>query len=66
MIHIVVPRTLAPSIQRLLKKYPVLFITGPRQSGKTTLLKELLPHYAYVNLEFPDERERVREDIRSF
>ena len=66
MIHSVVPRTLAPTIQRLLTKYPVLFVTGPRQSGKTTLLKELLPHYAYVNLEFPDERERVREDMRLF
>ncbi len=53
-------------MNRLLTKYPVLFVTGPRQSGKTTLLRELLPDYAYVNLEFPDERERVREDIRSF
>lgn len=62
----VIPRTLASSIQRLLPKYPVLFLTGPRQSGKTTLLKALLPSYAYVNLEYPDERERVKEDIRSF
>jgi len=61
-----VPRSLASSIQRLLTKYPVLFVAGPRQSGKTTLLRALLPDYAYVNLEFPDERERVREDIRSF
>ncbi|MDA3950173.1 MAG: ATP-binding protein [Spirochaeta sp.] len=61
-----VPRTLAASVHRLLEKYPVLFVTGPRQSGKTTLLKALLPDYRYVNLEFPDERERVREDIRSF
>ena len=54
------------SVQRLLNKYPVLSVTGPRQSGKTTLLKQLLPEYAYVNLEFPDVRDRVGEDIRSF
>lgn len=62
----VVARTLASSVQRLLTRYPVLFVTGPRQSGKITLLKNLLPEYAYVNLEFPDVRERVGEDIRSF
>jgi predicted AAA+ superfamily ATPase len=62
----VIYRTLASSVQRLLGKYPVLFVTGPRQSGKTTLLKGILPDYAYVNLEFPDERERVQDDIRSF
>ena len=61
-----VPRTITASVQRLLKRYPVLFVTGPRQSGKTTLLKAILPGYRYVNLEFPDERERVAEDIRSF
>jgi uncharacterized protein len=61
-----IPRTLEESVQRLLKRYPVLSVTGPRQSGKTTLLKAMLPRYRYINLEFPDERERVAEDIRLF
>lgn len=36
------------------KKYPVLVLTGPRQSGKTTFLKNQFPEYDYVNLENPD------------
>jgi predicted AAA+ superfamily ATPase len=44
-------RVLYREIQRLLQYFPVLVLTGPRQSGKTTLCKEMLPDYAYFNLE---------------
>ena len=37
-------------------QYPVVAVTGPRQSGKTTLCRELFPDYLYVNLEKPDTR----------
>lgn len=47
-------------------KYPVLTITGPRQSGKTTLAKKIFTQCEYVNLERPDIREEVRVDARSF
>lgn len=48
------------------KKMPVISITGPRQSGKTTLAKACFPKYAYVNLENPDALEEAKSDPRLF
>jgi hypothetical protein len=48
------------------KQYPVVTITGPRQSGKTTLVKTAFPHKRYVSLETPDEREYAETDPRGF
>jgi len=48
------------------KKYPVVTITGPRQSGKTTLVKKVFPKYAYYSLEDPDVRELALSDPRAF
>lgn len=45
---------------------PVISISGPRQSGKTTLAKTCFPDYDYVNLENPDVLERAQTDPRSF
>ncbi len=45
---------------------PVVTITGPRQSGKTTLVKAAFPEYSYVNLEFPDKLLFSKEDPRGF
>ncbi|MEK7298956.1 MAG: ATP-binding protein [Candidatus Margulisiibacteriota bacterium] len=50
----------------LLRKYPILTVTGPRQSGKTTFLKALLPHYTYVSLENVDLREFAGSDPKRF
>lgn len=50
----------------LFKQYPVLTITGPRQSGKTTLSKMAFPDLAYVNLEEPDTRIMAIDDPRGF
>ncbi|MDR1493240.1 MAG: ATP-binding protein [Planctomycetaceae bacterium] len=47
-------------------KMPVISITGPRQSGKTTLAKMCFPHYDYVNLENPDVLEEAKSDPRLF
>lgn len=60
------PRFIAKHVQRLAKEYPVLTITGPRQSGKTTLSKSVFPHYAYVNLEDLETRRWAKEDPRGF
>jgi predicted AAA+ superfamily ATPase len=49
-----------------LKKYPVLVLTGPRQSGKTTFLREQFPNYTYVNLENPDARNYALKDPNGF
>ena len=51
---------------RLSKQYPVVTVTGPRQSGKTTLCKASFPHYFYCNLEDLDTREYARNDPRDF
>ena len=61
-----IPRTLAPTLLRLAKGFPVLTLTGPRQSGKTTLCKATFPHLTYVSLEAPDTRRYAREDPRGF
>lgn len=49
-----------------MKKYPVLVLTGPRQSGKTTFLREQFPKYTYVNLENIDLRDYAIKDPNGF
>lgn len=61
-----IPRRLTTAIERLIKKFPILGITGPRQAGKTTLLMHLFPDYEYVSLENPDNREFAQEDPNGF
>lgn len=50
----------------LASKYPVITVTGPRQSGKTTVVKSVFSKKPYVNLEIPDVRALAIEDPRSF
>ena len=50
-------RTIAQALHFLAAKYPVVTITGPRQSGKTTLCRMVYPDRKYVNLEAPDVRQ---------
>jgi predicted AAA+ superfamily ATPase len=59
-------RDIQPSLKRLAAKYPVVTLTGPRQSGKTTLAKACFPHLAYISLEDPDARRFAVEDPRGF
>jgi uncharacterized protein len=61
-----IPRHAAPRILRLLLGFPVLTITGPRQSGKTTLVRQLLAHKPYVSLEAPAQREFARTQPAEF
>ena len=61
-----IQRQLAPTLLRVSGQYPVLTLTGPRQSGKTTLLRHTFPSHAYVSLEAPDERAFAIEDPRGF
>ena len=62
----IIPRQITAAITSLLPKYPILAITGPRQSGKTTLLKEAFPTYRYVSLENPDNRAYATDDPVGF
>src|SRR5690554_5813594 len=59
-------RAIKKPIQNILGKYPVIAVTGPRQSGKTTMLKTEFPDYRYVNLESPDMRSYAESDPNSF
>lgn len=61
-----IDRALSEKALALYRQFPALMITGPRQSGKTTLIKILFPELPYVSLEDPDTRRRVYDDPRSF
>ena len=59
-------RQAEPALLQLAKGYPVLAITGPRQSGKTTLARSTFPDRPYVSLEDPDTRAFAEDDPRGF
>ncbi|WP_439696390.1 ATP-binding protein [Mucilaginibacter sp. AW1-7] len=61
-----IQRQIAPIIEAQKSKFPVLAITGPRQSGKTTLLKEIFSDYSYVSLENPNTRSFAMDDPIGF
>lgn len=61
-----IPRALSPELVKSASKLPVVTLTGPRQSGKTTLCRAAFPKKPYVNLEPLDTRELVRSDPRGF
>lgn len=54
------------TIRNLLRGFPIVTLTGPRQSGKTTLAKAVFKNKPYVSLEEPDVRQASKEDPRSF
>lgn len=61
-----IQRTLQTTLDHLATKYPVITLTGPRQSGKSTLLKHAFPDYRYISLEDLDMREFATNDPRGF
>lgn len=62
----ILERSLTAHLKKMIKKFPVITLTGPRQSGKTTLLKENFPEYTYFNLERLDYRELIVADPLGF
>ena len=61
-----IPRHLLPTLRSDAQGFPVITLTGPLQSGKTTLEKAAFPEHAYVSLEDPEEREQALGDPRGF
>lgn len=60
------PRQLSTPLLDRASRYPVVTLTGPRQSGKTTLCKAMFPHLPYRSLESLDHRQFALEDPRGF
>jgi predicted AAA+ superfamily ATPase len=61
-----IPRHVEARLRVGLEQFPVVTITGPRQSGKTTLARTALDGYEYVSLENPDDRRMATDDPRGF
>jgi predicted AAA+ superfamily ATPase len=61
-----IPRHLTHRLHADARGFPVLTLTGPRQSGKTTLARAAFPDHHYVTLEDPEERELALTDPRGF
>ena len=59
-------RKIEKALFSLMQKYPSINITGPRQSGKTTLVRELLKEHRYFSLENPDIQMFAKDDPRGF
>ncbi len=59
-------RDLTPKLLNLAKKFPIVTVCGPRQSGKTTLIQKAFPNLPYVNLEQTKERDFASEDPTGF
>jgi len=62
----VIPRAASKTLRRFARGFPVLVVTGPRQSGKTTLARTTFPRKRYVSLEDPDERLFATQDPKGF
>lgn len=59
-------RAIETEFLTLLREFPVVTVLGPRQAGKTTLVRKLLKDYTYVSLENPELRQLAKEDPKQF
>jgi len=61
-----IERDLTANLRASARRFPAVTVTGPRQSGKSTLCRAVFPRHAYANLEAPDVRSFAAEDPRAF
>lgn len=62
----IIKRKIQNEVLALAKEYPVVMVLGPRQAGKTTLVRHCFPEKPYVNLEYPEARVIAQEDPKYF
>lgn len=62
----IIKRTVTPHLKKLAEQFSAVAVMGPRQSGKTTLVRESFPEHAYVSLEDLDKGIMVKSDPRGF
>jgi len=61
-----IKREMQDVLKKLVSQFPVVTVVGPRQSGKTTLVKTMFPGHSYANLESPDIRDLAENDSLEF
>lgn len=61
-----IEREMAPKLRELAGQYPIVSVSGPRQSGKTTLVRSVFSEYRYVSFENPEVRDEFEMDPRMF
>jgi predicted AAA+ superfamily ATPase len=61
-----IKRLLTPFIQKLVKQFPAVLLSGARQTGKSTLLTKIFPDYTYVTLDDLQARDLAQEDPKAF
>ena len=61
-----IDRSIEPVLRRMAAQFKAVAVTGPGQSGKTTLAREVFTEKPYVSLEVPDQRARAIRDPRQF
>ncbi len=61
-----IQRELENELKSLFKEYPLITLTGPRQSGKTTTIRNIFPELKYVSLENPNQRDFAKLDPIKF
>ncbi len=57
-----IERKYETKLKKIIKTFPALLLTGPRQVGKTSLLKHCFPDYSYVTLDIPSQAEKAEKN----
>jgi len=66
LVTVMIARNIESRLKSLAKQFPAIVLTGPRQSGKSTVCKKVFAHLPYTTLESPDVRAFASEDPRGF
>lgn len=66
MVKKYLPRAIEPEIKKASRQFPVLVLTGPRQTGKSTLLQKVFPRHRYITLDDPFELRVLKKDPALF